>query len=278
MDFYPGRCRVLRRWPRGQQDPAPGSPRHPHDQHGNTGTYPQPGAIGEQPDIGADDAGSKYTTGDATEAHQAIEPPGRSRGDAIVQEREKRGHHERAEQVTEQVEAPHSGVTGRMQPAAEQQVAGNEKQGENMGQLLSSQTVAEVGEHHHGDESHPHVEYLGQQFCLRGTERQTQQVESGLVVILDKQSFLERLEYPEAGDDQKEIGKHQQGEGQFLPRHAQGWTASLSHPCSTPDGSGHAPAGCSRTGPGCHLSPERTASFRIRSRRASMPSICRWCR
>jgi hypothetical protein len=39
------------------------------------------------------------------------------------------------------------------------------------------------------------------------------QRKAALVVELDEQRFLDRLENPEAGDDQKEVAEHQQGKG-----------------------------------------------------------------
>ena len=82
--------------------------------------------------------------------------------------------------------------------------------------MLPPKPAHQPGEDDDGAKGDHHIEHLGQEFGLGRKHMPAQQVEPALVVELDKQRFLDRLEDPKARNHQEEVTEHEEGERQLF--------------------------------------------------------------
>jgi hypothetical protein len=110
---------------------------------------------------------AEHAAGDAAEHDQPVEPARRVRGDAVVQEREEGGHHQRAEEVAEEIEGPDRGATRRIDDRGVRETAHQEERAEDVRELLPAIAPREPREDRDRDRGHDHVQYLREQLGLR---------------------------------------------------------------------------------------------------------------
>ncbi|MBA2356445.1 MAG: hypothetical protein H0V80_17475 [Acidobacteria bacterium] len=192
----------------GTRGEAAGEFRREHDAQGAGNTGPEPDRGSDDIDPHAHERAPDHPSDDPPEPDDAIQALRFTGRHAVVQEREEGRDHERAEQIAEQIERPHRGIRRLAEDHAIPDEARDEERAEDVDQSLSLMLPCQPREHDHGGKRDHHVEDLRDQFRLGRGQVPRQQGDARGVELADERRLLERLQYPECRNDQKEARRH----------------------------------------------------------------------
>jgi len=154
--FYRGRSRLGFRW-WISINPAAGGKSHDQDEQPQTEAHPKPSHHINFCNQGPEGGGAEDPTGNPSQANQTIETFGVVRGDAVVEEGEKRGHHEGGKKIPVEIEGPDRNALRPFHCKGVGSVTSQEKSGEDEGKLLPPEPTGQPGKHRNSHKGDYHV-------------------------------------------------------------------------------------------------------------------------